>query len=61
MSVYERRQYLNLLLNENKAKEEAIEEEKEKYTNNNAKGFRTTKVGGDALKAKLKSGEIPNY
>jgi hypothetical protein len=60
MSVYERRQYLNLLLNENKAKEEAIEEEKEKYTNNNAKGSRTTKVSGDQLKAKLKSGEIPN-
>ncbi len=60
MSVYERRQYLNLLLNENQKKNEAIEEQKEQYTNKNAKGSRTTKVSGDQLKAKLKSGEIPN-
>jgi len=60
MSVYERRQYLNLLLNENQKKSEVIEEEKEKYANKNAKGSRTTKVSGDQLKAKLKSGEIPN-
>ncbi len=60
MSVYERRQYLNLLINENQKKSEVIEEEKEKYTNKNSKGSRTTKVSGDQLKAKLKSGEIPN-
>lgn len=60
MSVYERRQYLTLLINENQKKNEAIEEQKEQYTNKNAKGSRTTKVSGDQLKAKLKSGEIPN-
>jgi hypothetical protein len=60
MSVYERRQYLNYLLNENKRKTEAMEEQKEEYTNKNAKGSRTTRVSGDQLKAKLKSGEIPN-
>lgn len=60
MSVYERRQYLSLLINENQKKSELIEEEQAKYTNKNAKGSRTTKVSGDQLKAKLKSGEIPN-
>jgi len=60
MSVYERRQYLNYLLNEKKRKTEAMEEQKEEYTNKNAKGSRTTRVSGDQLKAKLKSGEIPN-
>ena len=60
MSVYERRQYLTLLINENQKKSEIIEEEKEKYTNKNAKGSRTSIVSGDALKSKLKSGEIPN-
>ena len=60
MSVYERRQYLSLLINENKNKKEAVEAEKEKYTNKNSKGSRVTTVSGDQLKAKLKSGEIPN-
>lgn len=35
-----------------------IEEENEKLKNKN--GSRTTRVSGDQLKAKLKSGEIPN-
>ena len=60
MSVYERRQYLNLLINENQRKHEFIEEEKEKNVNKNSKGSRTTKVSGDQVKSKLKSGEIPN-
>ena len=60
MSVYERRQYLKLLLNENNSKNEAIEEQKEEMNNKGAKGSRTTKVSGDQLKARLKSGEIPN-
>lgn len=60
MSVYERRQYLNLLLNENKKKTEAIDDENKKYTNKNSKGNRVSTVSGDQLKAKLKSGEIPN-
>ena len=60
MSVYERRQYLSYLLNENQRKQEAIEEHKDDYVNKNAKGSRTTRVSGDQLKSKLKSGEIPN-
>ena len=60
MSVYERRQYLAHLLNENEKKHEAIEEQQEAINNKGAKGSRTTKVSGEQLKHKLKSGEIPN-
>ena len=57
MSVYERRQYLSHLLNENQKKTEAIEEQKEVINNKGAKGSKTTRVSGDALKAGLKSGK----
>ena len=60
MSVYERRQYLSHLINENQKKTEAIEEQKETINNKGAKGSRTSRVTGDQLKAKMKSGEIPN-
>lgn len=60
MSVYERRQYLNLLLNENQKKTEAIEEQQEAINNKGARGSKTTRVSGDALKMKMKSGKIPN-
>lgn len=58
MSVYERRNYLSLLLNENTKKTEMIEEQNQNMKSSN--GSRTTKVSGEALKAKLKSGQIPN-
>lgn len=57
MSVYERRQYLSHLINENNRKTEAIEEQKEAINNKGAKGSKTTRVSGDALKAGLKSGK----
>ena len=57
MSVYERRQYLSHLLNENQKKTEAIEEQKEVINNKGAKGSKTTRVSGDTLKAGLKSGK----
>ena len=60
MSVYERRQYLSHLINENNKKNEAIEEQKEAINNKGARGSRTSRVTGDQLKAKMKSGEIPN-
>lgn len=60
MSVYERRIYLSHLLNEKVKTTEAIEEQKEQINNKNAKGSRTTRVSGDALKQRLKSGQIPN-
>jgi hypothetical protein len=60
MSVYERRIYLSHLLNEKTKTNEAIEAEKEKLNNKGAKGSRVTRVSGEQLKNKLKSGEIPN-
>jgi hypothetical protein len=60
MSVYERRIYLSHLLNEKTKTNEAIEAEKEKLNNKGAKGSRTTRVSGEQLKNKLKSGEIPS-
>ncbi len=58
--TYERRFFLHTLVGENKKKEEAIEERRQQSQNSNAKGTRTTTVGGQQLKSKLLSGEIPN-
>jgi hypothetical protein len=58
--TYERRFFLNMLIGENKKKEEAIEERKQQSQNSNARGTRTSRVGGEQLKSKLKSGQIPN-
>jgi len=62
MSVYERRFFLNSFIQENEKKKASIEEqqEKEKASSSNGKGTRTTKVSGEQLKSRLKSGEIPN-
>lgn len=59
MTVYERRNYLNLLLDEGRKKEEKMEEEMDKLKTG-GKGTRSSRISGDQLKAKLKSGEIPN-
>lgn len=63
-STYERRFFLQLLMNENTKKMEAQEENMNQRSNNVSgkgnKGSRTTRIGGDQLKQKLLSGEIPN-
>lgn len=63
-STYERRFFLQLLMNENSKKMEAQEENMNQRSNNVSgkgnKGSRTTRIGGDQLKQKLLSGEIPN-
>jgi hypothetical protein len=60
--VFERRFYLQLLLNEGKRRKEMIEEDVEQKRANSRgkgnKGERTTKVSGEQLKAKIMSGEI---
>lgn len=61
MPTYERRTYLSLLINENTKKSEMIEEQREAMMNKNAKGTRTTRVGGETLKNRIKNGEMPNY
>lgn len=60
MPVYERRFFLNSFIEENEKKKAKIEEEQENQNNtSNGKGTRTTKVSGEQLKSRLKSGEIP--
>lgn len=58
--TYERRFFLNTLINEGKKRSEMMEQQMEQAKYKNAKGQRTTRIGGDQLKAKLQSGEIPN-
>lgn len=60
MPTYERRFFLSLLTKDIQEKNERMEEMKQKNKNNNAKGSRSTRVSGEALKSKIKSGEIPN-
>lgn len=58
--TYERRYYLNMLINENKKSNEMMEQKMQEIKGKNSSGSRTTRIGGEQLKSKLKSGEIPN-
>ena len=58
MPTYERRFFLTTFINENERKKAKIEEQQ--INIKNSKGTRTTRVSGEQLKSKLKSGEIPN-
>lgn len=60
MPTYERRFFLGLLTKDRKEHEERVEKMKEQQQSKNGKGKRTTRVSGEALKNKLKTGEIPN-
>lgn len=59
MPTYERRYFLGLLNKEAREREEKVEEMKNKSQTKGTKGSRTTRVTGDALKNKIKSGDIP--
>lgn len=54
----ERRFFLLKLIDSKRKEEEAHNERMEALKNKNTKGTRTTKLGGEQLKNKLKSGEI---
>ena len=58
MPTYERRFFLNMLRDENIKKQEAQEEVVAQ--SKTGKHTRTTKIGGDALKTKIKNGEMPD-
>jgi len=60
LPTYERRFFLHSLINENKKKSEMMEEQIEESKNKNARGTRSSRIGGEQLKSKLKSGQIPN-
>jgi hypothetical protein len=57
MPTYERRFFLTTFINENEKRKEQVEEQTANATSS-GNGKRTTKVSGDQLKARLKSGEI---
>lgn len=59
MPTYERRFFLTTFINENEKRKEHMEEQQNNMTSG-GKGTRTTKISGEALKSRLKSGEIPN-
>jgi hypothetical protein len=59
MPTYERRFFLGQKTREITRQEEQMEKAREQQTNKNSKGSRTTKVSGEALKNRIKSGELP--
>jgi len=60
MPTYERRFFIGLLTRDMKQREEHMEQMQQKSTTKTGKGTRQSKVSGDALKHKIKTGEIPN-
>jgi hypothetical protein len=60
--TYERRFFLQMLINEANKKNELAEEQAQeaRVSNSGSKGSRTTRISGNQLKAKLQSGQIPN-
>jgi hypothetical protein len=58
MPVYERRFFINILLKQQEKQQEYVENNAN-ASNSNTKGNRKSKISGDALKSKMKSGEIP--
>jgi len=58
MPTYERRFFLSLKTQEIEKKKEAYEE-KESKSVSKSKGNKTTRVSGNALKSKIKNGDLP--
>lgn len=56
MPTNERRFYLGMLLKDKHREDEAMENARKNSTSRNGK---TTRVSGEALKSKIKSGQIP--
>lgn len=57
MPVYERKYFINLLIQQNQKRVEYLDNEKS--STKTSKGNRQSKISGDALKNKMKNGEIP--
>ena len=60
MPTYERRFFLGLLNRDVIQRQEQMDEMKDKASTKGSNGTRQTRVSGDALKSKMKSGQIPN-
>jgi len=61
MPTYERRYFLGMLTKEAREKQEEAEKLREEMQNKakGSKGQRSTRITGESLKNKMKSGEIP--
>ena len=60
LPTYERRFFLGLLTKDARQREEKMEEMKEQQTQiKGGKGSRQTRVSGDALKNRMKTGGLP--
>lgn len=58
LPVYERRFHLSLLMKSKQQEQEHIEKQQEKTKSNNSKGNRQSRVSGDALKNRMKRGDL---
>jgi hypothetical protein len=59
LPVYERRYFLSLKMKEINEQKEPQEEDRNKQTTKNSKGSRSSTVSGEALKNKMKNGDVP--
>lgn len=59
MPTYERRFFLGQKTKEISKQEEQMEQAREQSDKRNAKGSRTSRVSGDALKTRMQNGDIP--
>ena len=59
MPTYERRFFLGQKTRELAKREEQMEKNKEQQQSKSSKGSRTTRVSGEALKNKIKRGDLP--
>lgn len=61
MPTYERRFFLSLLTKEAHERREEVERMREdaKTRTSGSKGSRTTRLSGDALKSRMKNGDVP--
>ena len=59
MPTYQRRYFLGLLSKKHARREEEMEKIKEKGQTTGGSGKRQTKMSGEMLKTKIKSGDIP--
>lgn len=59
MPTYERRFFLGQLIKQKVQADEISEKQREAAKTSTGKGSRTTRVSGEALKNRIKSGDIP--
>jgi hypothetical protein len=59
MPTYERRFFIGQLTRDSVKREEQMEKAREQNQANNGKGSRTKRISGDALKTRIKNGDVP--